>query len=62
MISFIYWKILLKTRCLKCLVRYDTIRWWAEFRDSHRFSLYLNADPVVKLLTHYVGLYDLNRK
>ena len=36
-----------------------SIRWWAEFSDSRQFHLYLNMDPVVKLLTHYI---DLNSK
>ena len=58
----ISWKILLKTCYLKCLIVYDTIRWWPERSDSQRIRPYLNTDPVVKLLTHYIGLYDLNRK
>jgi len=33
-----------------------------EFSDSRRICPYLNTYPVVKLLTHYIGLYDLNRK
>jgi len=28
--DLISWKILLKTCCLECLIRYDTMRWWAE--------------------------------
>jgi len=55
-LDLISWKILLKTCCLKCLLRYDTIQWWTELRDSHRIRPYLNTDPVVKLLTHYIGL------
>jgi len=56
-------KMLFKTCCLKCLVRYDTIQWWAGFSDFRRICPYLNANPVVKLLTHYIlGLYDLSRK
>jgi len=42
--------------------RYDLIRWWAELSDFCRIRPYLNTDPVVELLTHYIGLYDLNRK
>jgi len=53
----ISWKILLKTCSLICLIRYDTIQWWAELSDSC-----LNTDSVVKLLTHYIGLYDLNHR
>jgi len=49
-------KILLKTCCLKCLVRYDTLRWWA---DSRRILPYQNTDPVVKQLTHYIGLQKM---
>jgi len=46
---------------LKCLIRNDTIRWWAELSNSRRIRPYLNMDPVVKLsLT--ISLYDLNRK
>jgi len=44
-------KILLKIRYLKCLIRYDTIGWWAEFSDFNRFCPYVNTDPVVKPLT-----------
>jgi len=55
-------KLLLKTCCLKCLIRYDTKRWWAKLSNSRRFLPYLNTDPVVRQLTHYRGLYDLNRK
>jgi len=61
-LDFISWKILLKTCCLKYLIRYDTVRWWAELSDSCRIRPYLNTDPVVKLLTHYIDLYDLSRK
>jgi len=61
-LGLISWKILVKTCCLKCLIRHDTNRWWAELSDSHQFRPYLNMDPVVKQLTHYIGLYDLNRK
>jgi len=61
-LDLISWKILLKTRCLDCLIRYDTTQWWAELSDSRRIRPYLNMDPVVKLLTHYIGSYDLNRK
>jgi len=61
-LDLIFWNILLKTCCLKCLLSYDTIQWWAELRNSHWILPYLNMDPVVKLLTHYIGLYDLNRK
>ena len=61
-LDLILWKILLKTCCLKCLIRYDLIRWWAEPSDSRWFRPYLYTDPVVKQLTHYIGLYDLNRK
>jgi len=57
-LDLISWKILLKTCCLKCLI----IQWWAELSDSCRIHPYLNTDPVVKQLTHYIGLYDLNRK
>ena len=56
------WKILPETCCLKSLIRYDTIRWWAELSDSRRIGPYLNTDPVIKLLTHYIGVCDLNRK
>jgi len=59
---FISWKILLKTCCLKFLIRQDTIRWWAELSDPRQFRSYLNTDPVVKLLAHYIGLFGLNRK
>jgi len=55
-------KILLKTCCLKCLIRYDTIRWWAELSDSPRIHPFLSTDPVVNLLTHYIDLYDINGK
>ena len=48
-------KILLKTCCLKCLTRHDTIRWWAELSDSRRIRPYLNMGPVVKQLTHYIA-------
>jgi len=34
----------------------------AELSDSRWIRPYLNTDPVVKQLTHYIGLYDLNRK
>jgi len=61
-LDLVSWKILLKTYCLKYLMMYDTIRWWAALSDSHRIRPYLNMDPVVTLLTHYIGLYDLNRK
>ena len=60
--DLISWKISLKTCCLKCLIRYDTIQWWAELSDSRRICPNLNTDLVVKLVTHYIGLYDLNRK
>jgi len=52
-LDLISWKILLKTCCLKCLIRYDTIRWRAEFSDFRRIRPYLDMDPVVKLLTNY---------
>ena len=55
----IFCKILLKTCCFKCLIRHGTIRWWAELSDSSRFRSDLNTDPIVKHLTHYLGLYDL---
>ena len=60
-LDLISWKILLKTCCPKCLIRLrcDTIRWWTERSDSHRFRPYLNTDPLVKLLTFYIGFYDL---
>jgi len=61
-LDLISWKILLQTCCLICLIRYDTIRWRAELSDSRRFRPYLNTEPVVKLLTHYISLEDLNRK
>jgi len=54
------WKILLKTCCLQCLIRCDTIQWWVELSDSCQCCPYLNTDPAVKLLTHYLDLYDLN--
>jgi len=54
--------ILLKTCYLKCLIRHDTIWWWAELSDSHRFRPYVNTDPIVKLLAYYIGLFDLTRK
>jgi len=57
-LDLIFWKILLKTYCLKCLIRHGTIRWW----DRAIAISYLNTHAVVKLLTHYIGLYDLNRK
>ena len=60
--DLISWKILLKPCYLKWLMRYGTIRWWAELTDSRRFRPYLNPDLVVQLLTHSIGLYDLNRK
>ena len=34
----------------------------AELSDFRRICPYLNTDPVVKLLMHYIGLCDLNRK
>ena len=40
----------------------DTIQRWAELSDSLWIRPYLNTDPVVKLLTHYIGLHDLNKK
>jgi len=52
-LDLISWKILLKTCCLKCLIRCDTIQWWVEVSNHCRFRPYLNTDPVVKLLTHY---------
>jgi len=55
-LDLISWKILLKTCCLKCLLRDDTIRWGAELSDSRQIRPYLNMYPVVKLLTHYIGL------
>ena len=61
-LDLISWKILLKTQCLKCLIKYDIIRWWADLSDSRRIHSYLSTDLVVKLLTHYIGLYDLNKK
>ena len=61
-LDLISWKILLKICCLKCLIRYDTGRWWAELNDARWFHPYLNTVPVVKLLTHYTGLYDLSRE
>ena len=61
-LDLISWKILLKTCCLKCLTGYDSIRWWAKLSDSCWIHPYLNTDPVVNQLTHYMGLYDLNRK
>ena len=60
-LDLISWKILLQTCCLKCLIRHDTIQWWGELSDSRWIHPYLNTDPVVKQLTHYIGLYDLNR-
>ena len=42
-------------------MRNDTIRWWAGISDSRQFRPCLNTDPVVKQLTHYIGLIDLNR-
>jgi len=50
-LDLISWKILPKP----CLIRYDTIEWWAELSNSCRIRPYLNTDPVVKLLTHYIG-------
>jgi len=61
-IDSISWKILLKTCCLKCLIKYDIIQWWAELSDSQQFHHYLNTVPIVKLLIHHTGLYDLNKK
>ena len=61
-LDLVSWKFLPKTSCPKCLIRYDTIRWWTEFSDSRQICPYLNTDPVVKQLTRYIGLYDLNRK
>jgi len=61
-LDLIPWKILLKTCCLKCLIRHDTTQWWAEPSDSRWIRPYLNMDPVVKLLTYFIRLYDLNRK
>jgi len=61
-LDLISWKILLQTCCLKCLIRCDTMQWWAELSGSHEIYPYLNSNQVVKLLTHYIGLYDLNRK
>jgi len=61
-LNLISWKISLKAFCLKCLIRYDATRWWAELSDFRRFRPSLNTDSVVKLLTHYKGWYDLNRK
>jgi len=42
--------------------RHDTVWWWVKLSDSRLIHPYLNTDPVVKLLTRYIGLYDLNRK
>ena len=50
-LGLIPWKSLLKICCLKCLIRYDTIQWWAELSDSCRIRPYLNTDQVVNLLT-----------
>jgi len=61
-LDLISWKILLKTCCLKCLKKHDAIWWWAKLSDSRRSCPYLNTDSVVKPLTYYIGLYDLNRK
>jgi len=35
---------------------------WQSLAIPVGFILYLNTDPVVELLTHYIGLYDLDRK
>jgi len=63
-LDLIPWKILLKTCRLICLIRYDAIGWWwgGGLSDSRQFRPYLNTDPVVKLSTHYIGLYNLNKK
>jgi len=53
-LDLISWKILLKTCRLKCLIRYDTIRWWMEHSNSSRFPPYLSTNPAVKLLTHFI--------
>jgi len=39
-----------------------TIQWWAELSDFRQIRPYLNTNLVVKQLTLYIGLYDLNRK
>ena len=59
-LDLISWQILLKTCCLKRLMWDDTIRWLLS--GYRRIRPYLNTDPVVELLAHYIGLYDLNRK
>jgi len=63
-LDLISWKILLKTCCLKSLIRYDTMQCWAELSESRRILPYLNTEPepVVELLTPYMGFYELNRK
>jgi len=62
----VYWKHGLTlypwSHCLKCLIRYDIIRWWADLSDSRWICLCLNTGMGVELLTHDIGLYDLNRK
>jgi len=47
---------------IKCLISHDTIQWWADLSECCRFRPHLNTHLVVKQLTHYLGLNDLNRK
>jgi len=53
-LDLISWKLLLTTCCLKGLIRYDTIQWWAGLSDFCRIRPYLSMDLVVKQLTHYM--------
>jgi len=33
------------------------MRWWVELSFSRRIRPYLRMHPVVRLMTHYMGLY-----
>jgi len=35
------------------------MQWWAELSFSRWIRPYLRMNQVVRLLTHYIGLYDL---
>jgi len=57
-LGLISWKVLLKTSCPNCLIRYDTIRWWADLNDSCGFRPYLNTNLVAKLVTHCINFCE----
>jgi len=61
-LNLISWKIFFKTCCLEYLIgmiHYDGGR---SLVIPVGFAPQTNTHPAVKLLTHYIGLYDLNRK